>query len=245
MAPNPAAVPRVSQRLGRWLPPKQLGNNLKSTTAVRFYCNGQTTQVVNGLPSSARVYKRYSLYHESAEIWSVPFDASTEKVGDGVDDSAAHGSARNDEDDEDGDEEDSDSDEESEPDNVDWSPLTFTTLQQQSSYIGLGLPLQHLPIRRHPQHWPEQILPDTYRVTRAALNEERYDGLVGELPLLIGLMCFALPPALVPTSLPACIHRPWRVYGPQQIARGAGCKFHDATKPNHVLTTQQGCPGGA
>ncbi|KAK0944099.1 hypothetical protein LTR48_001270 [Friedmanniomyces endolithicus] len=205
MAPNPEARPRIFPN-NRWKPPKRLGNNWK-WPATTYYHDGQTT-IVGTLPRTAQRYKQYSVYHDHAYIWAVDLDASLEKVGDGRDDSADRVEADVER-------------QVGEVDNHDWATLTFHELSRYRSYAGLHLESQHLHLRNETQIWPEQILPDTYRATQST-PVQGYGGLVGELPLLIGLMALALPSNFVQTGLPSCMANPWRVYPVSQIARTAG-----------------------
>ncbi|TKA71289.1 hypothetical protein B0A55_07590 [Friedmanniomyces simplex] len=77
MAPHPRAIPRVAPD-DRWKPPKIRGNNRKGP-ATMYHHNGQITAPVDALPGSSQIYKQYSIYHDHAYIWAVPFDASLHK----------------------------------------------------------------------------------------------------------------------------------------------------------------------
>jgi hypothetical protein len=227
MAPAGHGAPRRS-RTGRWLPPQTLGSNLQFQ-ALYFSYDGQSTRVVSRFPGNLRLYKCHSLYHDYAYIWTVPFDASTQVVGTGLNTSATRG-PNNDEQDSESDSSsnsNSDSEDEEQRPNIasrDWQPLSFRHLSERRSYVGRQMPEGHLAVSRDDQIWPEQLFPDTYSAQEETEDEDE-GGLLGELTLLIGLLAFTVPEANVATLLPACMGENWDVYPPQQLRRSIGCKI--------------------
>ena len=72
------------------MPPKSMGGNIRGTT-LNFKHDGRRTAIVHALPSNLREYKCYSVYHDHAYLWTVDYDATAERVGDGRDTTAANG----------------------------------------------------------------------------------------------------------------------------------------------------------
>ena len=194
-------------RGGRWLPPKADGNN-ERYSSTRFYHDSQTTAVVDSIPATALPDKTFSIYYERAVIWNVDYDATSQKVHDGRETSAAEGAAAE------GELDVEVSDDEELRD--DWAPITFSHLQDYISYIGRRLDQLRLCIQRPNQIWAQHILPDPYTAQEV---RQSYGGLIGELPLLIGLMALAIPEEHVQGHIPRATGNPWQV---PNFARSAG-----------------------
>lgn len=230
---------------GRWLPPKALGHNIKwqqpGVSTPVFYHDGHATGPKN-LPCNAREYKVYSIYHDQAVFWTVDYDATRKPVADGQDFDAANGGDRHPND-------ESDSESSSDDEELDdWRPLSFNPLEgntQLISYAGRRLQSRTLLVQRPDQTWVNQLLPHTYQASpERRTRNTRYGGMVGELPLLIGLAAMSLPPMPRPPSnysvhtlLPYMIVNPtagnqigsWRVF--PQVPQCAGC-----TSSTYTLT---------
>jgi hypothetical protein len=177
--------------------------------------DGQTTSLQRELPDAISLYKCYSIYHDHADIWIVNYDATENQV---------HRPAEERDSDNENDDDDDSSEEEDEldPGTADWTNLTFQHLSGGRSYAGQNLQNQRLAGRRDDQVWADQLLPDTYRATRR-FHDPDEGGLIGELPLLIGLLAYTIPSNYVAASLPPCIGASFRTYAPQQMRRGDGC----------------------
>lgn len=198
----------------RWIPPRSFGNNL-GYPLLHFLHSGSETSIVDDVPVSARLYKTYSMYYDRTVIWTVPYDATAEQAYNGQDASA--------------------SDEEPEPavtseqgqpltSRDDWASLSFRHYPNYLSYAGRRLENARLRIQRPDQPWASQLLPDAY-IPLEETQQVGAGGMVGELPLLIGLMALALPEAHVPIALPGLMLDSWRVMPNWVLSRGSGCKY--------------------
>ncbi|KAI7206589.1 hypothetical protein KC343_g3015 [Hortaea werneckii] len=223
MVPDPHRTPRVTSGTtgGRWMPPKAMGGNIRGTV-MNFKHDGRRTTTVSALPSTVREYKCYSVYHDHAYLWTVDYDATAERVGDGRDTTAANGNGNsNDSSDESDNSSDSSSDEEGEEERPDWSTMSFSLGTSYASYAGQRQQQQRLHCRRRDQLWATQLFTDIYTAQQENRNPQ-YGGLNGELPLLIALLALTMPPEYLPTYLPQCIGHTWNVYPPNTLPRGCG-----------------------
>ncbi|KAF2764101.1 hypothetical protein EJ03DRAFT_332152 [Teratosphaeria nubilosa] len=188
-----AARTRVaaSPHHGAWMPPKARGANVRGCSTW-FKHTDQATQPTAEVPEAvtAQDFACYSIYHDHGVFYTVNYDATTNKVGDGDDATAAQGNGR-----------DSSSDDSSgssvvheEEDHDDWSTITFNWADQQRkiSYAGQKQPFQRLPLRRT------------------------------DLPLLIGLVAFAMPEIYMPGYLAINLGNTFSA--PQNFPRGCGCE---------------------
>ncbi|KAI6914885.1 hypothetical protein D0869_03454 [Hortaea werneckii] len=222
MVPDPNRTPRVSSGAtgGRWMPPKAMGGNIRGTS-LNFKHDGRRTAIVPALPSNLREYKCYSVYHDHAFLWTVDYDATAERVGDGRDTTAANGNGNgNDSSDEDNSSSES-SDDEEEEERPDWSTMSFSLGSSYTSYAGQRQQQQRLHCRRHDQLWATQLFTDIYTAQQENRNPQ-YGGLNGELPLLIALLALTMPPQCLPQYLPQCMGNTWNVYPPNTFPRGCG-----------------------
>lgn len=227
MMPRPRMQPRHG-RHGRWNPPKALGNNIKwipnGSTApytLLFYHNGQTTAQVNQLPAGVEHWQTYSIYHDEAVFWTVDYDACQSSIADGDEDTGDNNAES--------DEETEREDDEEEIERDTWAPLTFSSADNDEypymSFAGRRQGNRRLLTQRPDQLWAEQLLPDRYQAAQENRTGHRnYGGLVGDLPLLIGLMAMTVPAQNIVTHLPQMIVNRWRVYPPAVVPRQAGCK---------------------
>ena len=235
MAPRTGIQEQWSHH-GRWRPPKALGNNL-SDDPMFFFFNPRNdtanyTVTLPDLPPDAKVHKTYSIYWERAIIWTVDYDATQEQVGDGMEGNPPKGlleqldhpprvmnmsgfqvqsSASSDVGESDDDHEYRD----------EWAPLKFNHRDRDRlSYAGRRQPHSRLCVRRLDQEWPQKLLPDTCSAEDMS-DDPWHGGLIGELPLLIGLMALAIPKEELIPGLCASIGRPWTA---PHFERAAGCK---------------------
>ena len=205
------------------MPPKAMGGNIRGTV-LNFKHDGRRTTAVSALPSMVREYKCYSVYHDHAYLWTVNYDATAERVGDGRDTTAANGNGNGDNSsDESVNSSDSSSDEEGEEERPDWSTMSFSLGTSYTSYAGQRQQQQRLHCKRPDQLWATQLFTDIYTAQQENRNPQ-YGGLNGELPLLIALLALTMPPEYVPTYLPQCIGNTWNVYPPNTLPRGCGCR---------------------
>ena len=245
MVPRSGIEQRWSQH-GRWKPPKAFGNNLSGEPASFHFNptnndpinnnatnnNNTCTITLSALPPNADLHKTYSIYVDRAIIWTVNYDATVEQVGDGLEHNRpeeqseqldhrsramnisgfhVQSSASSDM---------GESDDENEYKD-EWAPLKFDHRERDRlSYAGRRQPYSRLRVRRSDQDWPEKLLPDTCSAQETS-EDPRHGGLIGELPLLIGLMALAIPPDQLAPGLCQSMGRPWRA---PQFARAAGCK---------------------
>lgn len=240
MERNRRVPPRVtlSETGNRWLPPKALGGNLAGTK-LYFRHNGQSTTLIPQLPQGPqiRLYACCSLYHDRGEFWIVPFDATRRQIGNGLDSTAATGNGA---DDDSGSETESDN-ENDDPNEIeanatqDWIQPTFHVMRPTfASYIGREQQYRRLGIRRADQTWATQLFPHGYQA-RQECSGRQYGGLVGDLPLLLGLMVFSMPAPHVHTQLASCLGHTWRCPPLQQFPQACGCK----SRGNELLTSKR------
>lgn len=237
MAPDPWLDDHTDPR-DRWLPPKKKGSNSlhiipgqNTTVNFTFYYNGETTSLLNAQQVAAlhtRVvpYETYSMYHARGFFWTVDYDATRTKVGDGK-----HAEDSDTEDITDSDTSDDDNEE-----HDDWSELSYDRAEveglQSLSYVGRHGRKGRLLAQRRDQTWAHHLLPDGYQ-SRIITSDRRAGGLAGELPLLIALVAMSLPTTAWTTMIPqtlATAARKAGVWGfsPQQlneVERGSQCKF--------------------
>ncbi|RMY72385.1 hypothetical protein D0862_14468 [Hortaea werneckii] len=225
MYPNPNRTPRVSSGAtgGRWMPPKAMGGNIGGTI-LSFKYDGRRAAIVPALPSNLREYKCYSVYHDHAFLWTVDYDATAEKVGDGKDTTAANGSGDGNDSSDESDtssESSDDEEEEEEEERPDWSTMSFSLGASYTSYAGQRQQQQRLHYRRQDQLWATQLFTDIYTAQQEHQNPQ-YGGLNGELPLLIALLALTMPPQYLLQRLAPCMGNTWNVYPPNVFHRGCG-----------------------
>lgn len=216
----------------KWLPPKTLGGNI-ARESLYFYHNGNATRVIAPFSASSRIqfYSCCSLYYDHGEFWVVPFDATQRRIGNGVDTTAARGYGEDENEDAGSTSQSEDERDEGEngggadTDEGDWVRPTFCELSSKGeSYIGRRQQNRRLAVSRLDQQWATQLFPHGYQARQQTSNRQR-GGLVGELPLLLGLMSFSMPPDRVLACLPHCLGNPWQCPPPEQCSQGCGCKF--------------------
>lgn len=228
----------------RWLPPKKVQSNIpyrfpgqEVPANVWLYHNGTVTvpwgdldeRQRMALSSRIRPYKTYSMYHARGVVWTVDYDATSSKVGDGK--------HENDEEDDDEDEDSESSSSTSEEDSWDtWAELSFgpanTGGYQSLSRVGRHAGQRRLLAQRRGQRWVHHLIPDRYHANIVSARDSRSGGLVGELPLLIGLAAMSLPIQRWVDLLPQTIvNHPnamgsWRITQAQidEYERGSQCK---------------------
>lgn len=227
MFPKSGIVERWSPH-GRWRPPKARGNNLK-LIPVHFYYDGNTTAVQEVLPD-VEEHRTYSVYYDRAIFWTVDYDATEKQVSDGKESNPPedtpeenqqrHGfsrqSAANPQ------KSDSSRDSEDEDEETDdWAPLKFDHRERDLlSYAGRHQPFSRLQIRRRDQNWAQKLLTDSCSA-QGITDDRNHGGLIGELPLLIALMAFAIPAGDLGRGLCRVLGRSWAA---PLFERAAGCK---------------------
>lgn len=229
MVPEPRNDNRIDAK-DRWLPPKRQGSNVPlilqgQQTAVNliFYhdeTTGRTTPMNQAAVANYRErfahYKTYSMYHARGVLMAVDCDATLRMVGDGKHEA---------------DDDDNESLSESDDDGPydDWTELTFGSAnvggQPSLSYVGCRGRERRMAAQRRGQDWVHHLVPDRYQ-SRISATDNRPGGLVGELPLLIGLVAMSLPTTMWPTLLPRTIANQWQISQEQlnNIERGSQCK---------------------
>lgn len=199
---------------GHWLPPRALGTNRLSPSlgCGRWYryTHGHEPVPVP-LPSGTHHYRTASLYYTRATIYLVPYDATQNQVGDGT---------PGPEQDEDTTSSD-DTESESGRNYQDWRELGFhwqsnPPLLNSVSRATYDGPRQSMCLHHQgQQQWIRQLLPDRYRPTQPAspATHPPTGGLIGDLPILIGLIALSVHPDHVDDAVRYCMHGPsWRPY---------------------------------
>lgn len=218
---------RISCR-GFRLPPKALGNN-ESQLEVHFQHIGQSTNIVPEIPINAQLHKTYSIYIYNATLWTVDYDATALSVHDGSEIGGASGYST------------SDTDDEEEGPSIrgerdlnfrdDWVSMSFNHRPNSVSYAGRRCEHWRLCTEREDQNWARQILPDLYMAQDQTYNQQE-GGLIGDLPLLIGLIALAVSDSKVSTVLPQVMQRSWQFSLSNPLSRGDGCKCNPRLKPS-------------
>lgn len=210
---------------GRWLPPRQRGSNtIRSghTTGHWYYHDGNhTTRVRQPAQAQYEEFKTFSFYHDHGYIWVYPDDAESHAVG--------NGTGHSDDGDTDNDSGSSSGDEDEEDRHVeDWQPLSFDWPLRRdvshTSYATVRGGHELLYVQRQDQSWVRQVMPSIYWAAPEYRDVPAgHGGLVGELPILIALIAFSVPPSLVDAAVRTSIYR--QQYRQHRLcARGEGCK---------------------
>lgn len=195
------------------------------TTNQWYFYNGQQVGPVpvaegQSLPPAAVHYKTFTIYHNHGSFRVVPYDASRVQVGDGSQDDDRSQS----------DDEASSVSSESEDEtqvNVDWAQMGFRapepSLDDYSSCVTFGADIERERLRCHraDQHWMYELLPDRYH-SQQLIQQANYGGMMGDLPILIALIAFSVPPRQVAAALGQCLRGQWQQHGQP---RGVGCKW--------------------
>jgi hypothetical protein len=105
------------------------------------------------------------------------------------------------------------------PDDDDWHKLRFDTYDGRGlSYLTNAGQLSRLYVQPNPQDWADLLLPDIYH-SRIPATPQRPGGLVGELPIFLGLMAFTMTPEHLQGGLPyTFVDGYWRTH-PWQAPR--------------------------
>lgn len=220
------SAPKRYSKRGWDLPSRALGHNVVKSV-IHFRHRDGITTIVPSIPNDAETHRTYSMYIYNATIWTIKYDATDQEVRGGEDSSQ---SSMYDPDDENDDEHEatpfdeppeSQIEEESENDD-DWVSMSFNHGANHVSYAGRRKQHWRLCIKRTDQEWARLILPDPYMAQKETANP-RYGGLVGDLPLLIGLVALAVADDRVSTALPKIISEPWQFHLDESARRGDGC----------------------
>ena len=168
------------------------------------------------------------MYIYNATVWTVDYDATVVQVGDGFETSASSGYST-----------ETEEGQVSQEDEDDWVSMSFNHLTNSVSYAGRRLQKWRLCVERDDQDWARQILPDVY-MAQAQPDNPQHGGLIGDLPLLLGLIAFAVRDTEATTVLPRVISDPWRFSLGNHQSRGAGCKRTVCFEsPERKLTEQR------
>ena len=201
------------------MPLKGYGNNVKKSDPRIFHFNPSDTEenvtsCLAALPSSAHLHKTYSVYFERAIFWTVDYDATDEQVGDGRElDRSPHSSTAS---------SDLGAADEQVDNKDEWAPLKFGHRYNQRSYVSRREEASRLCVWRPDQEWATKLLPDTCSAqVKDKTTDRSQGGLIGELPLLVSLMAFAIPENRLVDGLCQSMRSPW-VTPPYE--RAAGCE---------------------
>lgn len=246
MRPNPDFDNRTNET-GRWMPPKKRGSNVQYTlpgqqvpVSMMFYhdAHGNTGPVTQtdfrALHPQPVHHQTYSMYHARGMIWTVNYDATQMAVGDGQHGNEVDEEPGNEGDD---DEESSSSSESRSAVNYDnWTELTFGRAAVDGypslSHAGFHCQETTLLAQHRGQDWVQHLIPRRYHSENTS-TDHRAGGLVGDLPLLIGLVAMSLPttawPDVIPLTITTSPHnsRSWRIspWQVQNIAQGSECEL--------------------
>ncbi|KAK6440055.1 hypothetical protein LTR95_003719 [Oleoguttula sp. CCFEE 5521] len=179
---------------GDWRPPRGQWKNVYKTWPSEwrdyalFHHSSGTTLRASGTPESLglKSYRTCSMYFNQANIWIVNCDATQRVIHDGNDNDTSDrrqpplaGTATN-----------------------DWSHVSFKAANAEVapspevSYVTYDGPEERL-IYQHQDHaWARRLFPDRYtRMGERSLGADRQlGGLVGDLPILLGLVALSIDP---------------------------------------------------
>ncbi|KAF2725183.1 hypothetical protein K431DRAFT_98759 [Polychaeton citri CBS 116435] len=208
---------------GRWKPPKSLGSNQSVQPELWYKYDERDPVMQNGFQSPTRRmdrevvfrpsrpqqplpahYKTVSMYYSGGVFWLVEYDATTEAVNDGIDIADPRMMRRG------------STDEEEKPD---WDPMEFRQCANLVSYACRRGTHRNLLVVRPDQMWPHRILTDVHAALSSTGNR-CLGGLIGELPLLLGLVYLALRESDVVRYMPRVVQRQWSIV--EQMGRNYG-----------------------
>lgn len=159
-------------------------------------------------------------------MWTIDYDATIKQVHDGRDTSEGNGETP-----EGGDQPSvlaglAESDVHDDPeDEDDWVSMSFSHLENYMSYVGRRREHWRLCADRSDQQWSKLMLPDAYMAQTEAENAN-HGGLIGDLPLLIGLLALSVPEEEVEAMLSRVMLDPWRFSLSDPSKRSDGCESH-------------------
>jgi hypothetical protein len=232
---------------GNWRPPKAQGKNVKhhmvpyvDDPVFHHHC-GQTQSEPQPLDLlRVKEYSSFSLYHYGSNIWLVNYDATTQQVHDGNDNDTLDSSS-----DTDSETEDEHGQRQRRPTMQDnWSPLRFRSAQPDRpctlSFVTYDGEHERLLYQHKSHEWAEKLFTDQYEQTYGKLGSSPDEGgLVGELPILIGLLALAMKPEDVQSAIAGLIRSPPQTWEPPDdttAPRRCGCEYSSTI---HHLRGQQ------
>lgn len=240
---SPEWGPRMSS--GVWQPPRPKGSStrLPSSTAGRIYeYNAGAVREIARPTIPLQEFRTYSFYCSNDNILIYPADATRHRVGDGSGNAPLTANARAITQTESS----SDDSDEGEDDNLtsDWRSLTFNFPmhgdQSQASQARFRGDRRSIGVvRQNPYHIQSltQLLPSgsfsgTPQIPAAQGSSGLLrGGLVGQLPVLIALVAYSVPPEQVHQVLLGCLRNPYVLHG---LPPGSG------RESSHLdLSTQQ------
>lgn len=223
-------APKRYSKRGWFLPPKALGHNVVESIEHFHHLAGLTT-VTTSIPNEAETHGTYSIYVYNATIWTVNYDAINRPVHDGDDRSESSGCSLDDDDSSDVQQESTPFDyppdiqmDEDSPYQDDWVSMSFNHHDNHVSYVSRRMQNWRLCVKRSDQDWATLILPDPYMAQHTTDNPH-HGGLIGDLPLLIGLVALAVEVNDVSTALPEVMSERWVFDHMDPTKRTDGCEW--------------------
>ena len=216
------SVPPWYNNNGMWLPPKALGCNYSvpgDTTSSFFFFDGQVTRYpVSQLPTGLAHFRTCSLYyHETLDgFWAINYDATQHMVGNG----AQQGEPQTDYGGDDS------------HWGMDWARIGFVPgsgdENDYTSYVTCAPAHERLLLQKDTQIWAKKLFPERYHADLThtiPMNHpnQRFDraGLIGELPLILGLVAFSAREEEVSQAVQYCVYgNTWRMHN---FPRRRGC----------------------
>ncbi|OQO15102.1 hypothetical protein B0A48_00484 [Cryoendolithus antarcticus] len=209
---------------GDWRPPRGQGKNTYKdwpgwSDYALFYHDSGATIRVSGTPESLQLkpYGTCSMYFNKANIWVVNCDATQRIIHDGNDNDT------------------SDRSQASLPRNAtnDWSHIHFKTVEadvdrpRTISYVTYDAAEEKLIYQHHGQEWAKKLFPDRYsQMGERSLGADPHSGgLVGDLPILLGLVALSVDPRGMQDRIPGIIcGPPWKLPDNQERRVGWDAK---------------------
>ncbi|OQO14102.1 hypothetical protein B0A48_00978 [Cryoendolithus antarcticus] len=193
---------------GGWRPPRAQGKNKYKLWpsgwqdhALFHHGNGITTRLQQAsLAPPLDKYGTCSMYVANGSIWVVNCDATQKAIHDGEDnDTPDRGRTHH-----------------HEYSTRDWSHVQFNTVSTQidptrtMSCVTYDGEQEKLIYQHYDQEWAKKLFPDRYSRMgdRAVERGPRLGGLVGELPILLGLVALSVDPRGMQERIPNIVQGP-------------------------------------
>ena len=225
------ADPDISQRInssGEWRPPRPMHSNQISKEGDWYYHPAETgsplqklsVQPGNTRPDNLEHFRTLSMYYSQGSFWIVPYNATKRQVGTGYHDEGHEGRRPS------GWSDEGESDVEHTTHYIDWKQLSFghpsAFPNDNTSFATIGGHSPRLFVQHASQdQWVNWLLPDRYH-SESHQTATGAGGMVGSLPILIGLKAFSVKPEdVLPTLAYGLCGGQWP---PQCQRKGQGCK---------------------
>ncbi|KAK6431822.1 hypothetical protein LTR95_012011 [Oleoguttula sp. CCFEE 5521] len=193
---------------GDWRPPRAQGKNKHKvwpsgwrSHALFHHHNGTTTRLQQAsLAPRLDRYGTCSMYFANACIWVVNCDATQQAIHDGEDnDTPDRGRTHP-----------------QEFATRDWSHVQFNAVSakpdvwKKVSYVTYDGAQEKLLYQRNDQQWARKLFPDRYSQMgeRSIGTDPQLGGLVGDLPILLGLVALSVDPRGMQDRIPAIVRGP-------------------------------------